>query len=639
MKRTYASLLLTSLSLNIPLALAETTTLQDVVQATNPLPEATLYTAREVVTLDPNRPKATAVAVLGERILATGTLEELKAAAGKQPYHVDNSFADQVLVPGFIAQHDHPLLTALTMTAEIIAIEDWVLPQGTSPAAKDAKDYRARLTAANARLQNPGEPLVSWGYHHLFHGSLSRTDLDQISSTRPIIVLHRSWHEVFLNSKALALLGIDQKVVDALPEAARKQADLQAGHFWEGGLFGIASRLVPLIATPERFKQGLELTEQYLHTNGVTVGAEPGGLYSQKLQAAQNAVLSDTDTPFRFYFIPDGKSIFALFPETAVTETEKTLSWGQGMTQILPKQIKLFADGAIYSQLMQTREPYLDGHHGEWIMPPSDFARAFRIYWDAGYQIHIHVNGDAGVDMVLDNVEANMRRNPRYNHRTTLVHLAVSQSDQIERMKRLGVLVSANPYYVTMLADKYSEQGLGPDRANNLVRIGEVERAGISFSFHSDMPMAPAQPLFLMHAAVNRTTVSGRVAGKDQRSSREGALRAVTLDAAYSLQLENQIGSISPGKLANFTVLSDNPVTIDAAKIKDIRVWGTVHEGRKLPVASNSSAKAALGPIPNHATFQAVQLEQEAHAHEQDGHADICQLNKLFTAAMMQEPR
>ncbi|MFG0381014.1 amidohydrolase [Pseudomonas sp. zbq_18] len=604
-----------------------------------PLPEATLYTAREVVTLDPHQPKATAIAVVGGRILATGTLEELQAAAGQQPYHVDTTFADKVLVPGFVAQHDHPLLTALTMTSEIIAIEDWVLPQGTYPAAKDARDYRARLTAASKRLQSPEAPLVSWGYHHLFHGALNRAVLDQISSTRPVIVLHRSWHEVFLNSKALELLSIDSHTVDALPETARKQADLQAGHFWESGLFGIAARLVPLIATPERFKQGLQLTEQYLHANGITVGAEPGGLYSEKLQAAQNAVLSDPDTPFRFYFIPDGKSITALFPDTALSETDKTLNWGQGMTQILPKQIKLFADGAIYSQLMQTREPYLDGHHGEWIMPPGDFARAFRIYWDAGYQLHIHVNGDAGVDMVLDNLEANMRRQPRHNHRTTLVHLAVSQPDQIARMKRLGVLVSANPYYVTMLADKYSEQGLGPDRANNLVRIGEVERAGISFSFHSDMPMAPAQPLFLMHAAVNRTTVSGRIAGQEQRSSREGALRAITLDAAYSLQLENQIGSLSPGKLANFTVLSDNPVTIEASKIKDIAVWGTVHEGRKLPAEAISTAHAALGPIPNQATAQALQLEQLAHTDNRTGHTDICQLNKVFATAMLQEHR
>ncbi|MEN8167538.1 MAG: amidohydrolase, partial [Pseudomonadota bacterium] len=153
-----------------PQAHSETVTLQDIVNYTVPLPEATIYVAREVVTLDPDKPGATAVAVVDDRILAVGTLEELKAAAGDQPYTVDETFADQVIVPGFIAQHDHPFLTALTMMSEIIAIEDWVLPSGTVPAAKTPEEYRKRLEEANARLEDPNEMLLTWGYHHIFHG-------------------------------------------------------------------------------------------------------------------------------------------------------------------------------------------------------------------------------------------------------------------------------------------------------------------------------------------------------------------------------------------------------------------------------------------------------------------------------------
>ena len=221
--------------------------------------------------------------------------------------------------------------------------------------------------------------------------------------------------------------------------------------------------------------------------------------------------------------------------------------------------------------------------NGSW--DPNVFARAFKVYWDACYQIHVHVNGDAGLDMVLDNVETNMRRHPRYDHRTVAIHLAVSQKDQVDRMKRLGVIVSANPYYVRALADAYAKEGLGPERADNMVRLGDFERAGVSYSLHSDMPMAPGQPLFLMHCAVNRTTVSGRVAGPDQRASRLAALKGVTLNAAHSLRMENDVGSVVPGKLANLTILGDSPLTVEADKIKDIPVWGTVHEGRVLPVA------------------------------------------------------
>jgi len=126
------------------------------------------------------------------------------------------------------------------------------------------------------------------------------------------------------------------------------------------------------------------------------------------------------------------------------------------------------------------------------------------------------------------------------------------------------------------------------------VRMGDVERAGISYSFHSDMPMAPGQPLFLMWSGVNRVTNEGNLRGPEQRVSRLGALKAVTLDAAYSLQMDKEVGSIAPGKLANFTILADNPLTVDPMKIKDVRVWGTVHEGRVLPVRRGAEARAGV---------------------------------------------
>jgi hypothetical protein len=109
------------------------------------------------------------------------------------------------------------------------------------------------------------------------------------------------------------------------------------------------------------------------------------------------------------------------------------------------------------------------------------------------------------------------------------------------------------------------------------------------------MPMAPGQPLYLMWSAVNRVTNDGNVRAPEQRVSRLGALKAVTIEAAYSLRLEKDVGSIEPGKLANFTVLADNPVTVDPMKIKDIQVWGTVQEGRVLPVTTPAAPTAGSG--------------------------------------------
>lgn len=613
------------------LLFAQGISLQDIVKTTKPLPKVTIYTAKEIVTLNPNKPNASAVAVSNGRILAVGSLEELKLAAGDQLYEVNNEFKDHVIVPGLIAQHDHPLLTALTMKSEIIAIEDWVLPSGTIKAAKNQQEYFERLKEVNNRMKNPDEVLFTWGYHSAFHGSLTRADLDKISSKRPIIVWHRSCHEFILNTAALKLVAIDDAFLNAMPKAAQEQSNLAEGHFWEQGMFGIISKVLPLIATPERLKSGFEFTRDYYHANGVTLACEPGGLYSKELQAAENAVFSNLENPFRFYFIPDGKSIFAAFPDNTTAETEKTLDWCYGMTTMLPKQIKLFADGAIYSLLMQLNEPYLEkDHHGEWLMNPDVFARAFKVYWDAGYQIHVHANGDAGIDMVLNNIEANMRRNPRFDHRTVVVHFAVSTKEQTERIKKLGAIVSGNPYYVSALSDMYSKVGLGPERADQMVRIGDLENKNISYSFHSDMPMAPGQPLFLMHCAVNRITMSGRVAGENQRASRLGSLKAVTIEAAYSLGLENELGSIEPGKFANFTILNDNPITCSQSAIKDIKVWGTVHEGRVLPVKNTNGGLGYIGPKTNKMTFEALELAHHFTDEKEHSDNDVCTINRVF---------
>lgn len=576
-------------------AMALTASLTDIGGSMVEAPMATIFTAKEIVTLDPARPSAQAVAVVNGRILWTGSLDEVKAVLGSQPYVIDRSLEDRVVVPGFVAQHDHPVLAALTMSSVILSIEDWVLPSGTVPAVKDKKDFIDRLGKAVDAWTDDGRALLSWGYHPDFYGPLTRADLDDISKTKPIIVWCRSCHEMIFNTAMLERAGITEAFVGTFSASAKEQSSLAEAQFWEQGLFAVMPKVAPYAASPAQLRAGLELTRDYMHAKGITIGNEPGGIFAKPVQDGVNAVFSSPDMPFRWSFMVDGKSMVAAYPDDqeVIAESEKLASWYGGMTSLAPKQAKLFADGAIYSQLMQVRQPYLDGHEGAWMMDEAAFDRAFRVYWDAGYQIHIHVNGDAGLDRVLGALETNLRRNPRYDHRTVLVHFAVSDPDQVARIKALGAIVSGNSYYVTALADQYAKVGLGPKRADDMVRLGDLDRAGIRWSLHSDMPMAPCDPLFLMWCAVNRLTTSGRVAAPDQRTTVEKALRGVTIEAAYSLKLEDEIGTISPGKRANFTILSENPLLADPAKLRDISVWGTVMEGRVLPVGGGQK-KASL---------------------------------------------
>lgn len=544
-----------------------------------------VYIAREVVTLNPDQPLVQAVAVREDSIVATGSLEEIQQTLSGETYSVDSRFNDFVLIPGLINQHEHAWLASLLFITEILSIEDWVLPDRTIERAKDATDYRERLTKIVAEHTDPSEVIYTWGFHQLFHGELTRSDLDEISDTIPIVVLQRSIHEQIHNTRALEYFGIDQTLIDNAPASVRAQTNLEEGHFWEQGQSLIVPAVFADLFHPSRYIPALEQVEAYWHSAGSTLVAEPGGSASAAFIEMQNQVLSDSDTPFRMHYIVDGRSFAANLPEAEViTEVEKLFITAQGMTEFIPKQVKLFADGAMFSQLMQMSEGYLDGHHGEWLMDPEDFANAFRIYWEAGYQIHVHQNGDAGLDLVLDILQANMARNPRADHRTVIVHFGFSRPDQVDTLANLGAIVSANPFYPIILADKYSNVGIGPERAQEMVRLGDLVRADISFSLHSDTPMASGQPLRLMSNAVNRITVNGNLVGPTQRISAERALRSVTIDAAYSLRKEDEVGSIVPGKLANFTVLTENPLTVSPQSIESIEIWGTVHEGRVLPI-------------------------------------------------------
>ena len=544
--------------------------------------DITIYHAKEIVTLDEKVASANAVSVKSDRVMAIGSLDDL--IERNPDASINRQFQNDVIVPGFIEHHIHPFLSAITMNAEIISIEGWDLPNNQSIAYRDRDSYMQRLSEIEENMKSDS-PLITWGFHHYFHGDLSREDLDRISKDRPILVMHRSYHEFILNTPALEYFDISQEFIESLDEEARAYADFDRGHFSEQGMISVFPKLLRYLGKPEYLLSGLQLTEDYLHQNGVTMIANPGAWLIKSIQDAKNLILGDESTPFRSFFIPSALILSEDHdvPEL-VEEAKKLLEWGGGKVEYLPNRIKLFADGAMYSQNMVLSEGYLDGHQGAWLMQEGLYRSAFKLFWDEGYQIHIHQNGDEALDLILDVLEENMANNPREDHRTTIVHFGISRADQMDRVKSLGAIVSANPYYVTALSDLYSKKGLGPERALEMVRLGDVDRAGIRFGLHSDMPMAPGSPLVLMHAAVNRINFANEVAGPKQRVSPLAALKGVTLDAAYIMGLEDDYGSISEGKLANFTILSENPLSVNPQTIKDIEIKATIVEGKHYPI-------------------------------------------------------
>ncbi len=603
--------------------------------------ETTVYVANRIVTMDRARPTAGAVAVDGGRIVGVGMLDEVVGALGASPFVLDESLADRVILPGLIDQHLHPVLGASTLATEVIATEDWVLPDRTFPAAHSHVEYVERLAVADASIADADEWLFSWGYHQLWHGELSRQVLDSVSSTRPIGIWQRSCHEFFLNSAAIEALGISEESLPTDP-AVRATIDLVGGHFAERGFFAFLFPLIaPQLLSLERLRRGLHQMVRYLHQNGVTAFNEPGAILVRGAWDLYQDVLGDDETPFYSFFLTDGRgpAEAGMTHEQSLERAERDLARApSGKVSFFAKQVKLFADGAIISQLMQMKDPYLDAagnpnpdHHGEWLMTPEMFEDRTKLYWDEGFQIHIHVNGDLGLEMVLDTIERRMAENPRTDHRTVIVHFANSTEEQVDRIAAVGAVVSANPYYPVGFADKYGEVGLGPERADVMVRSRSVLDRGVPLSFHSDLPMGPSDPLAMMSFAVNRTTVSGRVAGPEQRISAEEALRAVTLGAAQSWQREHELGSIEVGKIANFTVVDADPLEVDAASIDDIHVHGTFFEGRWFPVPEGVSRTSA-GTSPGLRLLHGSPVQSSSsvpHTHE-----CICSVARLIVESL-----
>lgn len=538
----------------------------------DPSDTATIYRGGEILTMEGVLPVyAEAVVVDKEEILFVGALRDAK---GAYPNAQDYNLEGKVMMPGFIEPHVHPSIASTVLPNTIIAPHDWALPDGIEKGVKTKSEYRKRLTDA-LKDQKKDEIFLTWGYHQLWHGELSREELNQLAGDQPVGIIHRSFHEFYVNDAAIKLLGLKEGDF-----AQHPQVNWDKGHFYEGGWMAVVPKIGPVLFNPVKLGKGMAMMRQLVLDNGITTIAEPGfpstsfffeyALYKQALEAS----------PFDVFLIPNGTRLYHSQGgnEEALSFIDSVENYNAGNLRFLPNQIKLFADGAIYSQLMQMKDGYTDGHEGEWMTPLQLLENQIQFYWSKGYKIHVHANGDLGIQELIDFVEPLYEANP-FDHRFTLHHMGYFTSDQADQMAALRMEASVNPFYLWALSDKYSEFGLGEERAESLVRINSLAERDIPISFHSDFSMAPLSPLTLAWVAANRVTAGGNEVSQEERVTPYQAMRAITIDAARTLNLEESIGSIAVGKRANFVMLESDPLKVDPMDIKDVGVVGTVFGG------------------------------------------------------------
>jgi predicted amidohydrolase YtcJ len=539
-----------------------------------------VFTAKAIYTMEPSAPQATAIAVRDGQIIEVGSLESMKPWLSRYQHEIDTRFEDKIILPGFIDPHLHPSMAAVILPMHFITAMRWDLPWERVEPTTTPETYLARV--AERAHAAPEDVFFTWGYHRNWHGEITRHKLDELKIQKPIIVWHRSFHEIIMNSAAIEHFSLDENSVSGHP-----QIDIDKGAFFENGLHIAIKALNPILMSPEHFGVGMQRLKEVVHFGGHTLIGDMGiGIFNFDMEWQSALEIFDKDdTPFRVHYTA---SAGALVGDGGF---EKVLNVVDGLPALnkeklfFTNHIKLFTDGAFFSQLMMVGPPgYLDGHEGEWLMVPETFEEAVRIFWHAGYKIHVHCTGDLGLELALDVLEKMQDEKPRFNHRFTIEHLGLSTPEQVRRMADLGAIASVNVYYLHELSAVYARDALGTERAHQMARLGTLKRHGIPFALHSDYTMAPAVPLNSVWVAATRLNVENEVVAPEEIISVEDSLRAITIDAAYVLCLENEVGTLRAVKRADFTILEDNPFECDPKDLRDIRLWGTLLGGKPFPI-------------------------------------------------------
>jgi hypothetical protein len=274
-------------------------------QSNDPRPPLRVYEARRIHTMDETLPVATHIAVEGDRIVAVGGPDAVAPwAAGRQTIY-DDSLHGKIVFPGFIDNHVHPFLGALLTPMEIIAPEPWRMADGQVwPEATSPQSYLTLLKARLAAKPDKNEWFISFGYQPSVHGRVGRAELDAIAPDRPVILWQRSFHETFLNTRALEKLGITPEVVGDHP-----QTDYTNGHFFETGNMLVVQRIMPHFLRPEWYHKGLGATADLLHQGGVTTAVDMlfGGLTPEFELASLDACIEKAGRPLRVVNVFDAR--------------------------------------------------------------------------------------------------------------------------------------------------------------------------------------------------------------------------------------------------------------------------------------------------------------------------------------------
>ena len=537
--------------------------------------------AASIITMEPAQPRAEALAVdtATGTIVAVGTLADCQAAA---PGVQVTDLGETVLMPGFIEAHSHPMAAGIFTQPPAYWISG---SQGYATYAQVQELWRHLDSTLPA-----GAPVMCWGLDRLNQGApeLTNTELDSFFPNRPAVIFDISGHEAYFNSATIAANNWPDNKPPADPPASRygRNADgTSNGRAYETGAMTAAVAAVqkqtitnPLMSVARWYRTLAEA--------GITMSSDHS--YSATTLKGYEALASSVNNPLRV----------GVFHVSIEDNCAQPLGSSVPESRLWKAGIKIWADGTTFIGTLAASFPFLDndttkaaeiplGPGGEAMMnyTRAQFDEILAKYADSGLQIATHAHGDVAIDVALDAYADALAHHGLLStdHRWRIEHWSAGRADQFRRAVDLGIMTPLAVYQFMQLGDLLDGTLFPTEIGSQWVAVADAIKAGSRVSFHSDSPVAPAVPLLNVQCMATRRTPAGHLHGTNQAISVDDAFRAHTIDAAYHLRRDHDLGSLAVGKLADLVELSADPYEVDVAELTDhVKVLGTWSGGHKV---------------------------------------------------------
>ena len=517
-----------------------------------------LYNA-DIITVNPNQPSAEAIAISGDKIIGVGSNEDIMNLSSA--YTKKINIGGKIITPGFIDAHSHPSGAGRShlrnVDCDLRSIEE----------IKNAIFERSKKTPK-------GEWISGFKYDDTKTKEkryINNIDLDEVSPDHPVIIFHRGGHTAYVNSLALKIAGIDEETPD--PKGGNIERDPETGNL-NGRLLETATYLVekfiPNQFTRSDYQAGVKLISEMLSKSGIT-SVTDAGTSVKSLQSFEDSYNSG-ELKTRVYCMIRGYS----FDE--VNDSGKKTGFGDEWVKI--GALKLVCDGSISERTARLSEPYIGrpDYYGIIINNEDEiFDQAIKAHLN-DWQIAVHANGDVGIDITLKVFERLQKEKKRIDPRFRIEHCTIINKSLVQRIKELEVIPNPFSTYVYFHGEKMKEYG--KERLENMFAVRSFLDAGIPVTQTSDYPPGPFEPMMAIQSSVTRTDYTGEVWGPSQKISVEEAIKVATINGAYASYEENIKGSIEIGKLADLTILGQDPRETDPMRIIDIPVERTMVGGK-----------------------------------------------------------